>query len=283
MWRAGKIFVLAFTAVSLLTVPAVAAKEHVQENTQMLYGVATSDRCFQEDNTQVTPPVTGLAVREHQRVWLDEKKRAVIHCSYPEILVESEDYQPMQAWLQTVNENFQKLAQSNEKTMREFYEDRPEYLQDADGYESKATICQWGRTDTEILSFAVRNYGYVVGGHPAWQYLTYTYDTVQKKALSIDDVVVSREKLLAAVARAFRKQYDEAYVYAGNIDTALSQYHVTTKGGTWQETVRWVMMPDGGLRIFYAPYMIAPFASGEFIVTIERTDEPQLFNPNMLY
>lgn len=265
-------------ALMLISLPQAEAKDKFVETTQTITQLEDSDHYFDGEQQSVAPAASFIQVRDHHRVLL-QNDQAVIEGLYPEIRV---TYAPMKKWVKAVNRELQKRYSRTEQDMLKDYRQRSGagVVIPPGHYWSKLSISQWGRADTEILSFCLREASYFDGAHPSWSYITKTYDAVLGKELSIADVVISKEKLLAALARAFRREYDERYVYSGNIDIELAKVH---SGETWQESLHWLMLSDGSLRVFYAPYVLGPFASGEFILTIPRTEEPQLFRADRLY
>lgn len=266
-------------ATALAIMPQAEAKDKFVETTQMITQVEESDHYFDGEQQSVAPAADFVQVCDHHRVLLDNNGKAAIEGLYPEIRI---TYAPMKKWGKAVNRKIrQQYNRAEQQMLKDYQESTTSGAVMMPGhYWSKLSVCQWGRTDTEVLSFCLRDASYFDGAHPSWSYLTKTYDAVQGRELSIDDVVVSEDELLAALARAFRREYDERYVYSGNIDTELAKVH---SGENWQQHLRWLMLPDGGLRVFYAPYVLGPFASGEFILTIPRAEEPQLFRADRLY
>ena len=47
-------------------------------------------------------------------------------------------------------------------------------------------------------------------------------------------------------------------------------------GGHTPSTV-WIMLPGGGIRVYYSAYELAPYAAGDFILTLMPEGNPGLF------
>ena len=62
---------------------------------------------------------------------------------------------------------------------------------------------------------------------------------------------------------------------AHGLDTWSKQEAQAAKKGF--DTFSWYMSTRGELVFLYPPYALGPYSSGDFTLTIERTDAPELF------
>ena len=127
-----------------------------------------------------------------------------------------------------------------------------------------------------MISFCSFGISYTGGVHPMHGKGGTTFDAKTGKEVSLAAIVTSRETLLRALATAFRTQYPgrEENLFAYDIDEQLKRFHTPEKGF---DTFSWYMGTRGELVFLYPPYALGPYSSGDFTLTIERADAPELF------
>ncbi len=95
-------------------------------------------------------------------------------------------------------------------------------------------------------------------------------------AIALRDIVTSRRDFLTAVATAFRSQYPgrEDETFQRTIDAQLESIYPYLD---WDKSTVWTMLPGGGIRVYYSAYELAPYAAGDFILTLTPEANPGLF------
>ena len=137
-------------------------------------------------------------------------------------------------------------------------------------------IADWGRVDAEVLSFCTRTESYTGGAHPNHAYQSWTLDLRTGEPIALRDIVASRRDFLTAVAAAFRAQYPgrEDETFRRTIDAQLESIYPYLD---WDKSTVWTLLPEGGIRVYFSAYELAPYAAGDFILTLTPEANPGLF------
>lgn len=137
-------------------------------------------------------------------------------------------------------------------------------------------IAVWGRVDDAVLSFCTRTESYTGGAHPNHAYQSWNLDLRTGEPIALRDIVTSRRAFLTAVAAAFRAQYPgrEDETFRRTIDAQLESIYPYLD---WDQSTVWIMLPGGGIRVYYSAYELAPYAAGDFILTLMPEGNPGLF------
>ena len=137
-------------------------------------------------------------------------------------------------------------------------------------------IADWGRVDAEVLSFCTRTESYTGGAHPNHAYQSWNLGLRTGEPIALRDIVTSRRDFLTAVAAAFRAQYPgrEDETFQRTIDAQLESIYPYLD---WDKSTVWTMLPGGGIRVYYSAYELAPYAAGDFILTLTPEANPGLF------
>ena len=137
-------------------------------------------------------------------------------------------------------------------------------------------IADWGRVDAEVLSFCTRTESYTGGAHPNHAYQSWTLDLRTGEPIALRDIVASRRDFLTAVAAAFRAQYPgrEDETFQRTIDAQLESIYPYLD---WDKSTVWTMLSEGGIRVYFSAYELAPYAAGDFILTLTPEANPGLF------
>lgn len=142
-------------------------------------------------------------------------------------------------------------------------------------------IADWGRVDAEVLSFCTRTESYTGGAHPNHAYQSWTLDLRTGEPIALRDIVASRRDFLTAVAAAFRAQYPgrEDETFRRTIDAQLESIYPYLD---WDKSTVWTMLPEGGIRVYFSAYELAPYAAGDFILTLTPEANPGLFKVRLI-
>ena len=253
-------------------VHAAAQQDTIKEST--LPAKAAGDK---DEERSVEAPVPWLLVEDHRIEALNANGKCVTYSSHPVLRVNGEGHPLLAHGLDTWSKQ---EAQAAKKGFDFAYEckndDRQSGSLEEIAYFDYSVITKWGRVDEQIVSFCSFGISYTGGVHPMHGEGGTTFDAKTGKEVSLTAIVTSREALLRALATAFLTQYPgrEEDLFAYDIDEQLKRFHTPEKGF---DTFSWYMGTRGELVFLYPPYALAPYASGDFTLTIERADAPQLF------
>ena len=218
-----------------------------------------------------------LIVEDHRIETRNANGKCVTYSSHPVLRVNGEGRPLLAHGLDTWSKQ---EAQAAKKGFDFAYEckndDRQSGSLEEIAYFDYSVITKWGRVDENMISFCSFGISYTGGIHPMHGEGGTTFDAKTGKDVPLAAIVTSREALLRALANAFRTQYPgrEEDLFAYDIDEQLKRFHTPEKGF---DTFSWYMGTHGELVFLYPPYALGPYSSGDFTLTIERADAPELF------
>lgn len=230
-----------------------------------------------DEERSVEAPVPWLIVEDHRIETRNANGKCVTYSSHPVLRVNGEGRPLLAHGLDTWSKQ---EAQAAKKGFDFAYECKNEDRQGGSleeiAYFDYSVITKWGRVDESMISFCSFGISYTGGVHPMHGKGGTTFDTRTGKEVPLTAVVTSHEALLQALAAAFQAQYPgrENELFAFDIREQLERIHPAEKG---LDTFSWYMGTRGELVFLYPPYALAPYASGDFTLTIEREDAPELF------
>ena len=228
--------------------------------------------CIQE--VAGSNPVT---VRQHEVVLKDHQGRELYTGKYLELAAKNGAGHDVRRALARWNDAERMRWAGDEKMLSDavhFTEENglPMYAP----YYMGHAIADWGRVDAEVLSFCTRTESYTGGAHPNHAYQSWTLDLRTGEPIALRDIVTSRRDFLTAVATAFRSQYPgrEDETFQRTIDAQLESIYPYLD---WDKSTVWTMLPEGGIRVYFSAYELAPYAAGDFILTLTPEANPGLF------
>ena len=228
--------------------------------------------CIQE--VAGSNPVT---VRQHEVVLKDHQGRELYTGKYLELAAKNGAGHDVRRALARWNDAERMRWAGDEKMLSDavhFTEENglPMYAP----YYMGHAIADWGRVDAEVLSFCTRTESYTGGAHPNHAYQSWTLDLRTGEPIALRDIVASRRDFLTAVAAAFRAQYPgrEDETFRRTIDAQLESIYPYLD---WDKSTVWTMLPEGGIRVYFSAYELAPYAAGDFILTLTPEATPGLF------
>ncbi|WP_313972267.1 DUF3298 domain-containing protein [uncultured Selenomonas sp.] len=253
-------------------VHAAAQQDTIKEST--LPAKAAGDK---DEERSLEAPVPWLLVEDHRIEAYDADGKCVTYSSHPMLRIKGSARAPLARGLGAWNRQEAQDAKRGFDFAYEYKkEDRENGVLKETAYFDYSVITKWGRVDENMISFCSFAITYSGGIHPMHGKGGTTFDTRTGKEVPLTAVVTSREALLQALAAAFHAQYPgrEEELFAFDIREQLERIHPAEKG---LDTFSWYMGTRGELVFLYPPYALAPYASGDFTLTIERADAPQLF------
>ena len=125
------------------------------------------------------------------------------------------------------------------------------------------------RADTEALSFLAEISSFYGGAHPNTGFVSVNLDPETGREISLTDVISDPEKLPEALKKALLKAYTELE------DAAFEDIAETLKTYKAADYV-WTLEKDG-VRFWFAPYALAPYAAGAQNAELYFEDDPGLF------
>ena len=253
-------------------VHAAAQQDTIKEYTRPAKTSADKD-----EERSVEAPVPWLLVEDHRIEAYDANGKCVTYSSHPLLRIKGSARAPLARGLDAWNRQEAQDAKRGFDFAYEYKkEDRDNGVLKETAYFDYSVITKWGRVDENMISFCSFAITYAGGIHPMHGKGGTTFDTQTGKEVPLAAVVTNREALLQALAAAFQDQYPgrENELFAFDIREQLERIHPAEKG---LDTFSWYMGARGELVFLYPPYALAPYASGDFTLTIERADAPQLF------
>lgn len=248
-----------------------------QQDTIKEYTRPAKTSADKDEERSVEAPVPWLLVEDHRIEALNANGKCVTYSSHPVLHVKGEGRETLSRALDTWNKH---EAQAAKKGFDFAYEckngDRQGGFLEDIAYFDYSVITKWGRVDEQMISFCSFGISYTGGVHPMHGEGGTTFDAKTGKEVPLAAIVTSREALLRALANAFRTQYPgrEEDLFAYDIEEQLKRFHRPEKGF---DTFSWYMGTHGELVFLYPPYALGPYSSGDFTLTIERADAPELF------
>ena len=274
---AAALLLAPFAPVSDTLPLASTAHAAAQQDTIKEYTRPAKTSADKDEERSVKAPVPWLLVEDHRIEALNANGKCVTYSSHPVLRVNGEGHPLLAHGLATWSKQ---EAQAAKKGFDFAYEckndDRQSGSLEEIAYFDYSVITKWGRVDEQIVSFCSFGISYTGGVHPMHGEGGTTFDAKTGKEVSLAAIVTSREALLRALATAFLTQYPgrEEDLFAYDIDEQLKRFHTPEKGF---DTFSWYMGTRGELVFLYPPYALGPYSSGDFTLTIERADAPELF------
>ncbi len=208
------------------------------------------------------------------------------HVQVPLLTEESAKYYPelakrIESDAQEELDYYDVLVEDAKKEAQEFYEETgaPENFQH--GYILTRDVIV-KRADERILSLYLSDTQYYGGVHGTSGNVSLNYDAQTGERLELWQVLTNRDGFTDLVKAALRKKYVEDTFF--DLDENLSHY--TTEDVTEEQDFSgddflipytWTLTTEG-LEICFAPYEIAPYASGELSVVFGYNDYPEIFD-----
>lgn len=126
------------------------------------------------------------------------------------------------------------------------------------------TIYSPVRMDEKVLSLYGTSMSYGGGVHPNYFCISVSYDLATGEPLTLADVLLDQaaaDTLCGMIIEELDAIREEYYLYDGYERTVNERYG-TVFDTTWEPTEAWYLS-DEGLGIYFSPYDLAPYASGE--------------------
>lgn len=252
------------------TVQAATLQDTLKESTR-----PALDAYDIEEMHSLKAPVPWLLVEDHRTDAYDADGKLVAYSSYPTLRVKGAGRTALTPGLAAWNKK--QAPKDVSPAYRHSKEDRETRGRQFSTYYDYSLITTWGRADEHLISFCLYSTAYLGGAHPAYGRSGVTLDAKTGREVRLAQVVTGREALFQALAAAFRAQYPakrEGELFEKDIKKQLEKRHPAKDG---LDNFSWYMGNRGELIFLYSPYALAPYASGEFQLTIERKDAPGLF------
>lgn len=126
--------------------------------------------------------------------------------------------------------------------------------------ESSLTVC---RADTQAVSLLYLHSSYTGGIHPNHYYTALNYDTATGRAIALEDVVSDLSALKTALEERLTGVYGEDTFF--DLHAQLQEVQ--------SEYFTWTLEPEG-LRFYFSPYELAPYAAGSQQVFFSFDEAP---------
>ncbi len=130
------------------------------------------------------------------------------------------------------------------------------------------------RIDSGVLSLFGTLSSYYGSPHPETVYSALNYDLITGEPMTLGDILpdtATIQDLLDKTLTVLKKNEKTLYLYEGYEDTVRSHFSGSSLQNAWY-------FSTAGLCFYFAPYEIAPYASGVVIAEIPYTDLAGIIN-----
>lgn len=192
--------------------------------------------------------------------------------SSPFIYVRDEGYEALNEALALYSNENENLVNSVLAQMKEAAKEQQEsFPESPSGYSLEYTV-RIKRADKKIFSFEEQCYSFTGGAHGNAAVSGYTYDSSTGKLLKLDDVVSDKEGLYEYLVQSLSDNPDyKDGLFEGWEETVRQEvYEEETDGYIF--SLRWTLAEDG-MRVYFSPYDIGPWAMGTVTVTVPYSQE----------
>ena len=208
------------------------------------------------------------------------------HVQIPILTEESAKYYPelakrLESDAQKELEYYDVMVEDSRKEARDFYQEVGAPEDYSYGYILERDVLV-KRADDRILSMYLSDTQYFGGVHGTSGKVSLNYDSQTGERLELWQVLTNRDGFNDLVKAELRKKYVEDTFF--DLDENLSHY--TTEDVTEEQdfsgddfllSYTWSLTTEG-LEVCFAPYEIAPYASGELSVVFGYNDYPEIFD-----
>lgn len=199
----------------------------------------------------------------------DDNGKLYYYCSYPEITLSPEDEEKHPELAKALSELSAEKKEITSKSAEEMTEVARETIDSFPDYDMvlyNTAVAMVRRADDVVLSLQLYYDSYSGGAHGYYFYDGYTFDTKTGKLLSYTDVITDKEAFLDAIANELDEIRDQLYT---DERTNIRELIEGENMFSWS-------LENNGITVSFAPYSIAPFASGAPTVTISDIEYPGL-------
>lgn len=221
----------------------VGSGEEIVEETGLLYPVVWTDYLSEYDET-----IGPLCSAEYQSPGIRNEE-------YPELS------EALKAWSE---ENTAAVQKEYEELLAIAREDAGQ-REDFSGYSTDSSV-QIVRADQKVFSFINEGYSYTGGAHGNGGTRGYSFDTETGEALLLSDVVTDKEAFTEYLISRLEEEY-------ASEDMLLEGWQDQVRAETGQEESLSFSLTESGMRVYFSPYEIAPWAAGTITLDIPYGDE----------
>lgn len=266
---------------SIPTEPSASAQTESAESAPSDQDGKSESETLTQDE-QAVKPLSIYIETEYQSEMSDDGTM-LVNSHYPKIWIADED-SGHEALSQALTEYTEKLAEGNAQEVAELKADAEEGIKEGwwtDGtYYTSELDAQVMRSDSTVVSILFTVSSFSGGAHPNYGYQTVNFDSRTGKELALEDALEDGQldKLPELLSTKLLEMYPPETFYASSKDlvgTIRAALEDTGKDGTDSGGVTWTFGNDG-IRFYFAPYEIAPYAAGAQMVTLRYADNPEL-------
>ena len=162
------------------------------------------------------------------------------------------------------------IVESDKKAFEQYCTDaREQYAEsgDTEGHYSDETNLDVVRADSNVFSVRLGNYSYIGGAHGYYYNDGVTFDSRTGKKLGLTDIISDIDALKSVLKEQLLANYDPVMFF--DLDGYFNDFN--TEAACWS-------LNSTGIDFYFNPYEIAPYASGQQMVTLTYAEHPELFN-----
>ncbi len=166
------------------------------------------------------------------------------------------------------------------------YGEDPDFFQYGSYYYNNTVLLR--RLDSRVLSYADYSESFMGGAHGMYGEAGVTYDVNTGEKLSLTDVLTTTDGLQQKIRDALLSVYPEDYFFE-DLDSGLSHLDPTIDEyvsnpddpDDYRYPFNWCLTPFG-IRFYFPPYELAPYATGSLEAVLTYEDNPDLFTEEYL-
>ena len=181
---------------------------------------------------------------------------ASVEYDLPGIRNKSEDYAELKAALEAYGNEREADAEAVYARILEAAKADAEFSESFSGYSSESNV-EILRADERVFSFSDEGYDYTGGAHGNGNMTGVSFDTRTGKRLGISDVVTDKNALSDYIIADLNERFEaDGYLFEGWEDTVRNEPEIN------------FAMADDCMKVYFAPYLIGPYALGTVTVDV---------------
>ncbi|CBK73298.1 Protein of unknown function (DUF3298) [Butyrivibrio fibrisolvens 16/4] len=237
------------------------------------------DNITNESGSKINQAKIGVTIVKHP---LEAKADGKVYATgcYPEIIL-SEDYADSFPNLASSIDSYNSDWENNAKnSVKDYGYMNQQYGEgDATGYIAENTV-DVVRADDRLLSALAYSYTDADGAHPSHYTYSINLDTNTGHVLGLSEVITDKEALWKKIREKIFEKYPDNKEDIENYllcECAIDGDPFEVKMN--EDTYTWTLS-DEGVHIYFSPYEIASYATGDMDVVITEDDIPGLIQEN---
>ncbi len=206
---------------------------------------------------------------EYEGEWDDKGPIMTADCA--KILILDDGYEALKETIEEYNEH-------NWQEVYTVYKEHLEYAKEdlyPEGTEiSISREIELTRADSKVLSFINAETAFLGGAHGSFYQNAEVFDAETGKSLELTDVVVDIDAVFQYVKTSLKENYEKEMFFEGYEEWLEEMFY--EPGGAMASPLEWALTMEG-VDFLFSPYVLGPWASGTFEVSLPYNGNESLF------